>query len=149
MIKFSLYCPDGHDFEAWFRDSAAFDDQKENGEVLCPQCSSPNVEKALMAPGLGAASVGKRGGNKQPSFQPAGPGVSGNQTKEMILKLRKHVEANADYVGDKFADEARKIHFNEAEARVIYGEATIDEAVTLNEEGIDVLPLPILPEEQN
>ncbi|MBZ0215134.1 MAG: DUF1178 family protein, partial [Fimbriimonadaceae bacterium] len=86
MIKFSLCCSDGHDFEAWFPDSAAFDSQKKGGEVLCPRCGSAKVEKALMAPGLGAASVGKnRGKDRQQVFQPGGLEKHTAQAQEMIL----------------------------------------------------------------
>ena len=107
MINFSLYCSDGHEFEAWFRDSGAYDIQKAGGEVTCPLCGSSKIEKALMAPGLGAASVGKRRtADTQQVFQ---PGDGETQIKSIIKKLRKHVEENADYVGNKFAEEARRM----------------------------------------
>ncbi len=147
MIKFSLRCDEGHEFEAWFRDSASFEGQRASKEVTCPVCRSAHVEKALMAPGLGAVSVGKD--RKKESNQVFQPSDDKAQVKSLIQKLRRHVEENADYVGDKFAEEARRIHFNEAESRGIYGEATAEEAFSLNEEGIEILPLPILPEDQN
>jgi len=164
MIRYSLQCQSEHSFEAWFRDSAAYDAQKTAGEVICPVCGTGEVEKKLMAPSLAASSVGKRliedetsGGqsttgdaampqNAQAMFQPP---ADIEKAKTFFRDLRKYVRDNADYVGDKFAEEARRIHFNEAKARGIYGESTLEEAQALQEEGIDVVPFPALPEDQN
>ncbi len=150
MIRYRLTCPDAHEFEAWFSSSAAYDKQAKAGHVTCPECGSNKVEKALMAPNVAtsrkkeAARTKAKAAAKQPvaSEMPA-------EMLEMMRKIRDHVRENADYVGDKFAEEARKIHYEETEARGIYGEATPDEAQALHEEGIAVHPLPLLPEDKN
>ena len=131
MIKYSLICDNGHVFEAWFSDSESFEKQNKKNLISCLTCSSTKIKKDIMAPRI---SSGKQKTNRL------------NQKKdkiEMILnKVRKHVESNFDYVGDKFADEARAIHYGEKEEREIYGETSIDDAVELIEEGINVEPLP-------
>ncbi|MEC9243827.1 DUF1178 family protein [Nitratireductor rhodophyticola] len=141
MISFNLICEHDHAFEAWFRNNADFDGQKERGLVSCPHCGSGNVEKALMAP---AVSTGKR--REQIAL------AMGEQQKKALAQLKElsnKVRENADYVGDRFAEEARKIHFGETEARGIYGEATSEEAASLMEDGVEFMPLPLFPEEQN
>ncbi|MEQ9245717.1 MAG: DUF1178 family protein [Nitratireductor sp.] len=141
MISFNLICEHDHAFEAWFRNNADFDGQKERGLVSCPHCGSGNVEKALMAP---AVSTGKR--REQIAL------AMGEQQKKALAQLKElsnKVRENADYVGDRFAEEARKIHFGETEARGIYGEATSEEAASLLEDGVEFMPLPLFPEEQN
>ena len=131
MIKYSLRCDNDHVFEAWFSDSESFEKQNKKNLISCLTCSSTKIKKDIMAPRI---SSGKQKTNRL------------NQKKdkiEMILnKVRKHVESNFDYVGDKFADEARAIHYGEKEEREIYGETSIDNAVELIEEGIKVEPLP-------
>ena len=131
MIKYSLICDNDHVFEAWFSDSESFEKQNKKNLISCLTCSSSKIKKDIMAPRI---SSGKQKTNRL------------NQKKdkiEMILnKVRKHVESNFDYVGDKFADEARAIHYGEKEEREIYGETSIDDAVELIEEGINVEPLP-------
>ena len=131
MIKYSLICDNDHVFEAWFSDSESFEKQNKKNLISCLICSSTKIKKDIMAPRI---SSGKQKNNRL------------NQKKdkiEMILnKVRKHVESNFDYVGDKFADEARAIHYGEKEEREIYGETSIDDAVELIEEGINVEPLP-------
>jgi len=131
MIKYSLRCESDHVFEAWFSDSESFEKQNKKNLISCLTCSSTKIKKDIMAPRI---SSGKQKTNRL------------NQKKdkiEMILnKVRKHVESNFDYVGDKFADEARAIHYGEKEEREIYGETSIDDAVELIEEGINVEPLP-------
>ncbi|NNF78965.1 MAG: DUF1178 family protein [Rhizobiales bacterium] len=146
MIRYDLKCAQGHGFDGWFSDSASFDKQADAGIVECPVCGTCDVQKALMAPGIPAKS------NKKPEAQPVMQNAAGTPAAEltqMIRKLRKHVEENSEYVGPRFAEEARKIHYEESEARGIYGEASLEEARELNEEGIDVQPLPLLPEEHN
>ncbi len=141
MIRYRLNCDKNHEFEGWFRDSAGFDKQVHRGQVLCPQCGSNQVTKALMAPNVSTAKKAPRAAAK-----------IGEMQKEMLslmCKIREHVESNADYVGDRFADEARKIHHEEVEPRDIYGEATAEETKGLYDEGIEFMPLPVLPEEQN
>ena len=131
MIKYSLRCESDHVFEAWFSDYESFEKQNKKNLISCLTCSSTKIKKDIMAPRI---SSGKQKTNRL------------NQKKdkvEMILnKVRKHVESNFDYVGDKFADEARAIHYGEKEEREIYGETSIDDAVELIEEGINVEPLP-------
>ena len=146
MIRYDLECAQGHEFDGWFSNSASFDKQAEAGVVECPVCGSCDVHKALMAPGIPAKSNSKS--DAQPVMQNAA-GTPAAELTEMIRKLRTHVEENSEYVGPRFAEEARKIHYEETEARGIYGEASLEDARELTEEGIDVQPLPILPEEHN
>ncbi len=141
MISFNLICEHDHAFEAWFRNNADFDEQKKRDLVSCPQCGSTKVEKALMAP---AVSTGKKRDQIALAM-----GEKQKQALAQLKELSKKVRENADYVGDKFAEEARKIHFGETEARGIYGEATTDEAKALVDEGAEFLPLPVFPDEQN
>jgi hypothetical protein len=131
VIVYSLKCVREHGFESWFRDSAAFDEQAASDKLVCPVCLTHKVAKAPMAPAL-KSSIGER--NPAPEEL--------RKARQFMTGLRKYVETNADYVGPKFAQEARKIHYGEIDERQIYGEATIDEARDLIEEGIDVAPLP-------
>ena len=147
MIRYDLVCADGHEFDGWFRDSATYDKQARRGFVACSVCGSSKVEKQLMAPGIPAKSNRKDEVPQKMVAGPVDPRVA--MMMKMMREMRQHVEENADYVGDKFAEEARKIHFAETEARGIYGEATADEATALIEEGIEVFPLPRLPEDGN
>ncbi len=174
MIKFSLQCDAGHVFEGWFRNSGDFDSQKQSGFLQCPGCGSENVSKALMAPAISGTRTQDKivqAAEPQPSapapveapasvpvapapapVQPMALQAETEQQAELVQKLRdlrEKVVANSDYVGDKFAEEARKMHFNETEKRGIYGEATLEEVKDLSEDGIDCVPLPILPEDQN
>ena len=131
MILFDLRCKDGHAFEAWFRDGAAYEDQAAAGDLACPVCGSGEVTKALMAPAV----------NARPKIDPG-------QAAEMMRTWRRvqdHIEKNFDHVGPKFAEEARKIHYGEREKRSIYGEASKAEAKELRDEGIDVNQIPWLP----
>ncbi len=147
MIRYDLICDKGHQFDSWFRDSATYDKQARRGFVACSVCGSSKVEKQLMAPGIPAKSNRKDEVPQKMVAGPVDPRVA--VMMKMMREMRQHVEENADYVGDKFAEEARKIHFAETEARGIYGEATADEATALIEEGIEVFPLPRLPEDGN
>jgi hypothetical protein len=147
MIRYDLSCDRGHEFDGWFRDSAAFDAQIERGLVVCIHCGSETVEKQIMAPGIPAKSNAKPEPTQRMA---AGPVDARTQMlMQMMREIRKNVEANSEYVGDKFADEARKIHYAEAEKRGIYGEATAADAKALIEEGIEVHPMPRLPEDSN
>ncbi len=141
MISFSLHCEKGHDFEAWFRNSADFDKQAAAGFVSCPSCGSTEISKALMAP---AVSTGKR-------REKLAVAANAEQAKVMaqLQELARKVRSTSENVGTKFAEEARKIHFGEVEARGIYGEATLDEAKGLAEDGVAFMPLPDLPEDGN
>jgi len=144
MIRYNLVCTGGHDFESWFRDAAAFDKAAKAKAVTCPECGTSDVVKALMAPSVSTAR--KR---EAAAVKVAAPDPRQAAMVEMMRKLRAHVTENADYVGAKFAEEARKIHYEEAEARGIYGEASPEEARSLIDEGIEFLPLPVLPEDGN
>lgn len=134
MIKYRVICDKEHEFDGWFAGSDAFDTQAAAGEIACPYCESTSVRKALMAP---AVSTSKRKTRNMMSAT-----ESAEQVHKLMKKMREHVESNFDYVGDQFADEARRIHYGEADAREIYGEATVDEARELIEEGVEVAPLP-------
>jgi len=141
LIRFSLHCDHAHDFEGWFRSNDDFETQRKRGFVSCPECGSQKVEKALMAPAVSTS-------RKQEKVALA----MGEQQRKMMAALKdlsQKVRENAENVGDKFAEEARKIHFGETEARGIYGAATLDEAKGLAEDGIDFMPLPVFPEDRN
>jgi hypothetical protein len=141
VIRFSLHCDQAHEFEAWFRDNADFDTQSKRGFVECPVCGSAKVFKALMAP---AVSTGR----KREKMALAADAEQKRMMGE-LKKLTEKMRENADYVGDKFAEEARKIHFGETEARGIYGEATPEEARGLAEDGVEFMPLPVFPADRN
>jgi hypothetical protein len=147
VIRYALACGEGHAFEGWFGGSNAFDEQRAAGGISCPVCGSADVDKALMAPAV-AGTKRAAGGGEAP-IPVAAPHALPEELVTMLRKLRRHVTENADYVGDRFAEEARRIHYEEAEARGIYGEATREEAVALSEEGIEFHPLPVLPEDRN
>lgn len=135
MIRFALRCGQGHEFEGWFKSGAAFEEQHGAGRLECPLCRDRSVDKAIMAPAVA------RSGTAEPSPPP-------EKTAKLLAflrALRAHVEANFEHVGERFPEEARKIHYGEAEARDIYGEASGEEVRGLLEEGIDVRPLPWVP----
>ena len=152
MIRYQLVCAKGHGFDGWFSGSAGFDAQKQAGRLECPVCGSSHVDKAVMAPAVAAKTKAKgkaeaEGGDGTQAVFRADPQAA--ELREALRKVREHVVANADYVSDRFAEEARKIHYKEAESRGIYGEASTEEARALREEGIEFHPLPRLPEDQN
>ncbi len=130
MILYQLKCADEHQFEAWFKDAAAFDEQCTLGDILCPYCGSTHVRKAPMAPHLA------KGEAKSEAVESRAGEVAA-QIFKAAEKLRKHVEENCDNVGDEFAEEARRIHYGEADERGIYGSATEEETSDLSEEGIE------------
>lgn len=130
MIVYNLRCKNGHEFEGWFRDSVAYDTQAEEGRLICPNCNSRRVEKAIMAPAVAT------------SERPTLSNPESRKMRQFMTGLRKYVQENAEYVGPKFAEEARKIHYGESVERHIYGETTMEEAQELAEEGVDVAPLP-------
>lgn len=141
MIQYALECSKGHRFDAWFQNAAAFDTQQARGLVNCAMCGDGTVHKALMAP-----AVARNDGHKQ-ALSAGHPDPA--KIRALLRAYREAVTAQSDYVGDRFAEEARKIHFDEVEARQIYGEATSDEVAGLAEDGIAFMPLPDLPEEHN
>ena len=123
MILFTLRCAQGHEFEGWFRNGDGFEAQQKAGEVACPECGDTSVEKAVMAPRLA------RSRETSPPISPA-------QFRAALLEMRRQVEANCDYVGPRFAEEARRIHYGEIDPHGIYGEATEDQSRELSDEGI-------------
>jgi hypothetical protein len=174
MIRYALVCAKGHEFESWFAGSAAFDRQAKRGLVECPICGSAKVAKALMTPRLarsGKSSPAGPAGPETAAPQTAAPetaapeaaapdasraaapvAVISPQEQELRTKLRElreHLVKNADNVGQRFPEEARKMHYGEKEHRSIYGTASPDDAKALHEEGIAFAPLPVLPDEHN
>jgi len=141
MIRFSLACHNEHSFDGWFRNSEDFEKQKKRGLIACPECGSTGVEKTLMAPSV---STGRKR-EKMALAMNAEQKKALAQLKALSEKLRE----NADYVGDKFAEEARKIHFGETDPRGIYGEATPEEAKGLAEDGVEFMPIPVFPDDRN
>lgn len=141
MIQYALQCSNGHRYDAWFKSAAAFDEQQARGIVTCAICGESHIEKAPMAPAVA------RTDKHRVALSASHPDAA--KFREMLREYRKKVTTEADYVGDRFAEEARKIHFEEVEARGIYGEATPDEVAALLEDGVDFLPLPDVPEEHN
>ncbi len=142
MIHYSLQCDQDHAFDGWFASSADFDRQKSAGFVTCPHCHSAAVSKLLMAPNV---STGRRKETMQAV-------AMDTVRREMISKLKeavKEIRAGAEDVGERFPEEARKIHYGEAEARGIIGQASLDEAQALTEEGIEIAPLPVFPDDRN
>jgi hypothetical protein len=158
MIHYALVCEHGHAFDSWFADSAAFDKQVKRKLIGCPVCGSAKVDKAIMAPRLAGARKRTRPvemptpSAPEKSQEKAPVAMISPQEKELrskLKELRDHLTKNADHVGTKFPEEARKMHYGETEHRSIYGEASPDDAKKLAEEGIEFHPLPILPEERN
>lgn len=156
MIRYQLHCEAGHGFESWFRSSADYDKQRKRKLVECPVCGSEKIEKQIMAPRLG------RGGGREP-----GPGAEKPEPvreekapvammtpqeaefRQKLRELRDHVTRNAEHVGEKFPELARKMHNEEIERRSIYGEASAEEVKSLLDEEVEIHPLPILPDERN
>jgi hypothetical protein len=139
MILFDLRCARDHVFEAWFPNSAAYEKQAKAGAVGCPTCGSRKVEKAPMAP-----RIGKGGDAKVPVVA-----SEHAEIRKQLMELRSKIEANCDYVGNKFAEEARRIHYGETERRDIYGEASDDEAKELHDEGVEFARVPWLPRQDS
>ena len=163
MIRYNLRCERGHAFESWFQSSSAYESQEKRKLVNCPACGSAKVERAIMAPQI----VSKKGrASAEPAAAEAAPPASASasaaapastplmmaQERELRAKLkelREHIVKNADNVGERFPNEARKMHYGDIEHRPIYGEASPDEARALIEEGVEVTPLPVLPGDRN
>ncbi len=156
MILYTLRCESGHTFESWFASSSSYEEQRARGFVTCPHCGSEQVEKAIMAPAVARTDGPVRsqpegeGAVEAPAAAPAqlatGPA---QELRELMRRVRAHVVQNADYVGDDFATLARRMHEGEEEHRNIYGEATPEDVKALQDDEIDIIPLPTLPEERN
>jgi hypothetical protein len=131
MILFTLRCVHGHEFEAWFRDGDGFEAQQKAGEIGCPECGDTSVEKAVMAPRLARSC-------QMPAISPA-------QFRAALIEMRRQIETNCDYVGTRFAEEARRIHYGEIDPHGIYGEATDEESRELDDEGISFGRIPWVP----
>jgi hypothetical protein len=157
MIRYTLVCDRGHEFESWFASSAAYDKQAKRKLVACPICGATKVEKTIMAPRL--ARTDKPIDVPQmpapvpaPAEPPAPVAMISPQERELRAKLkelRDHLTQNAENVGRKFPETARKMHYGEIEHRSIYGEASPEEAKDLHDEGVEFHPLPVLPDERN
>jgi hypothetical protein len=164
MIRYNLRCVRGHSFESWFQSSAAYESQEKRKLVNCPACGSAKVERAIMAPQIvskkGRESQSQDKGVPEPAAAAAATDVAtpGStpllmaQERELRAKLRElrdHIVKNADNVGERFPNEARKMHYGDIEHRPIYGEASPEEARSLIDEGVEVSPLPVLPDDRN
>jgi hypothetical protein len=144
MIKYALGCAEGHAFDSWFPDSGAYEKQRKRGFVVCPECGSTRVDKAIMAP----AVVGAERASAEAVPEPVVDDRH-RRAREFFLRMRREIEANTDDVGSKFPQVARAIHLGEEPERGIRGRASLDEAKSLIEDGIGVLPLPLLEDEVN
>ena len=144
MILYQLRCSSNHEFEAWFRDSAAYDSQIKAGVVTCPVCNDKSISKAIMSPNISKTrsnsasdiKVEKERKQAEASFEKA---------LQVLERVREHVEKNCDDVGEDFAEEARKIHYGESKKRGIYGQASYKETVELDDEGIEFYKIPSRP----
>jgi hypothetical protein len=156
MIRYSLRCERGHSFESWFQSSSAYEQQEKRKLVNCPSCGSAKVERAIMAPQI----VSKKGQDiaapaPAPATDVTAPGstplmmAQERELRAKLKELRDHIVKNADNVGERFPNEARKMHYGDIEHRPIYGEASPEEARSLIEEGVEVSPLPVLPDDRN
>ncbi|WP_316395903.1 DUF1178 family protein [Bradyrhizobium sp. 33ap4] len=156
MIRYTLRCERGHQFESWFQSSSAYESQERRHLIDCPSCGSSEIERAIMAPQV----VSKKGREPAQPALAAPVEATGNESTSLMMaqerelrsklkELRDHIVKNADNVGDRFPNEARKMHYGDIEHRPIYGEASPEEARALIDEGVEVSPLPTLPEDRN
>ena len=169
MIRYALVCRSGHAFESWFENSTAYDKQAKRGLVSCPICGDIKVEKAIMSPKI---SSGEKRNEAAPPSSPEAPNAAApspgapppadaakapvalvspqeREFRQKLKELREHLTRNADYVGQKFPEVARKMHYGEMDHHSIYGEASPQDAKEMHEEGIQFHPLPVLPDERN
>ena len=160
MIRYTLRCDRGHAFESWFQSSSAYESQEKRKLVNCPACGSAKVERAIMAPQI-VSKKGREAAAPAPAPAPAAAGdvaapastpllmAQERELRAKLKELRDHIVKNADNVGERFPNEARKMHYGDIEHRPIYGEASPDEARALIDEGVEVSPLPVLPDDRN
>lgn len=159
MMHYALRCAAGHTFDGWFASSDAFERQRKADLLACPHCGSAEVERALMAPAIGgtargepaeeraeAPPTGNEGGESRPVALVDEPS---QKLRALLRAMHTMVKESGVDVGRNFPEEARRIHYGETEQRGIYGQANLEEARALVEEGIDILPLPALPDERN
>jgi hypothetical protein len=165
MIRYTLVCKKRHEFESWFANSAAYDKQVKRGLVVCPVCGSAKVEKAIMTPRLARTDTAAQTAVTAPAAAaPAAPPAAEaaapatpvamispqeREFRQKLKELRDHLVKNAEDVGARFPEEARKMHYGEAEHRSIYGIASPEDARKLHEDGVEFSPLPVLPDERN
>jgi hypothetical protein len=158
MIRYNLRCEKGHSFESWFQSSTAYESQEKRKLVSCPACGSIKVERAIMAPQI-VSKKGRGAAMPAPAETPTTDATAQASTpllmaqelelRAKIKELRDHIVKNADNVGERFPNEARKMHYGDIEHRPIYGEASPEEARSLIDEGVEVSPLPVLPDDRN
>ena len=156
MIRYRLACDARHGFEAWFRSAEDCDRQLADGTLACPSCGSGAIDRALMAPAISKTEKAPRAPEQPAPADTPDPAQALlaqdpklAQMAVALKELRDRITANADDVGERFPEEARRIHYGESEARGIYGQASAEEAAALVEEGVEVMPLPMLPDDRN
>jgi len=149
MIRYALNCDQGHEFESWFPSSSAYDKQAKRGLLSCPHCGSDKIDKAIMAPRLSGTNREAAPEAPAPKNPVAMLSPQEREIRSKLKELRDHLTKNAENVGQKFPEQARKMHYGEIEHRSIYGEASPEEAKGLAEEGVEFHPLPILPDDKN
>jgi len=150
VIRYALICETGHEFESWFQNSAASEKQLDRGLVACPLCGSSKVSKAIMAPAIASKKQDRKAEIAPEAPQPVALlSEKEKETRKLLKALHEHVTKNAENVGDRFSKLARQMHHEEIDPRSIYGSAKPDELRSLLEEGVEVQPLPMLPEDRN
>jgi hypothetical protein len=157
MIRYNLRCERGHAFESWFQSSQAYEIQEKRKLVNCPSCGSARVERAIMAPRIVSKKSRERATPVPAAATEATAPTSttplmmaqDHELRAKLRELRDHIVKNADNVGERFPVEARKMHYGDIEHRPIYGEASPEEARSLIDEGVEVSPLPVLPDDRN
>ncbi len=149
MIRYDLNCEAGHGFESWFRSSGDYDAQRKKKLVKCPVCGSHKVEKQIMAPRLKRTDKGGRAKSGEEKAPVAMMSPEEAEFRQKLRELKDHVTKNAENVGEKFPELARKMHNEEIERRSIYGEASPEEVKSLLDDEVDIHPLPILPDDRN
>jgi hypothetical protein len=150
MIRYALACAKGHSFDSWFQSSAAYDRQAKRAQIACPVCGTSKVEKAIMSPRVSRGGKGAEAPAPPTSTAPVAMiSPQERELRQKLRELRAHVTKSADYVGQKFPEDARKMHYGETDRRSIYGEASPEQAKKLHDEGVEFYPLPVLPDEHN
>ncbi len=149
MIRYDLHCEAGHGFESWFRSSGDYDAQRKKKLVECPVCGSPEIEKQIMAPRLKRTDKAPRAKQSEEKAPVAMMSPQEAEFRQKLRELRDHVTKNAEDVGEKFPELARKMHNEEIERRSIYGEASPEEVKSLLDDEVDIHPLPVLPDDRN